>query len=282
MSPPLRLAPGRGGLPCLRLLAADGASAEIYAQGAHLVSWVPAGERASRLFLSERAEFRPGAAIRGGVPVIFPQFGSEGLLPRHGFARHRDWEWLPAESSSERALFRLGDGADTRALWPQRFEARLQVEIGGAELKLTLAVHNRGAASFSFTAALHSYLQLGDLAAVALRGLRDCRYRDAVSGGSALETSAELRFDEREIDRIYFDTPPQLQLQEGRRHLQIESRGFSDTVVWNPGDERARALTDLEPGGQRRMLCVEAAVIGRPVELSPDSHWQGSQRLIAE
>lgn len=272
---------GHGGLPCLRLAEPAGARAEIYAHGAQLTSWIPAGESTSRLFLSARAEFRPGAAIRGGVPVIFPQFGTEGLLPRHGFARTRDWEWLPAESGAQRAAFRLCDSEDTRARWPQRFEARLQVDIGGRELTLTLSVCNRGAATFSFTAALHTYLAVDDLGAVALHGLRDCRYRDAVLGGSTLETAPELRFDEREIDRVYFDTPPRLELREGQRRLELQALGFSDTVVWNPGAARARALADLEAGGHRRMLCVEAAVIGRPVEVSPDSCWQGRQRLIA-
>lgn len=282
MTPDTALQPGRGGLPCLRLADAAGAQAEIYRQGAQVTSWIPAGENASRLFLSARADFRPGVAIRGGVPVIFPQFGTEGLLPRHGFARTRDWDWLPAKSTPQRAVFRLSDDAETHAIWPQRFEARLQVDLDERELKLTLTVCNHDVATFAFTAALHTYLAVEDLGAVALRGLRDCRYRDAVLGGGALETGPELRFDEREIDRVYFDTPPVLQLQDGKRALRLQTHGFCDTVVWNPGAERGRQLADLEPGGHRRMLCVEAAVVGRPVEVSPGSCWQGSQRLIVE
>lgn len=36
---------------------------------------------------SSKAFFKPGKAIRGGVPVVFPQFGP-GALPQHGFARN--------------------------------------------------------------------------------------------------------------------------------------------------------------------------------------------------
>ena len=72
--------PGRGGLEKVVLRSRDGALAEVYLHGAHVTSWRPAGTREERLFLSERSEFRGGAAIRGGIPVIFPQFAAEGPL----------------------------------------------------------------------------------------------------------------------------------------------------------------------------------------------------------
>ena len=50
-------------------------------------------------------------------------------------------------------------------------------------------------------------------------------------------------------------------------------------MIWNPGAEKAAALNDLEPGGWQRMLCVEAAVVGRPVHLAPGERWQGRQQL---
>src|SRR5262245_34324600 len=78
------------GLPALRLTAADGATALVTHYGAHALSWIPAGGD-ERLYLSETAVFQPGTAIRGGIPVIFPQFGTLGPLPRHGFARTRTW-----------------------------------------------------------------------------------------------------------------------------------------------------------------------------------------------
>ena len=63
----------------------------VYLHGAHVTSWKPARDHDERLFLSERSEFRAGTAIRGGIPVIFPQFAAEGPLPRHGFARTSEW-----------------------------------------------------------------------------------------------------------------------------------------------------------------------------------------------
>jgi glucose-6-phosphate 1-epimerase len=50
-------------------------------------------------------------------------------------------------------------------------------------------------------------------------------------------------------------------------------------VVWNPGAVAGAALGDLEPGGYARMLCIEPAVIGRPVLLAPGATWCGIQGL---
>ncbi len=75
-----------GQLDALELHTADGASATISLYGAHLLSWQTADGR-ERLFLSERAVLDGSSAIRGGVPLIFPQFAARGNGQRHGFAR---------------------------------------------------------------------------------------------------------------------------------------------------------------------------------------------------
>ena len=78
-------AAGRGGLTCLRLTP-DAAEAEVYLHGGHVTHFQPRGG-APVLFLSAESSFGPTAAIRGGIPVIFPWFGaprrrSEGPGPR--------------------------------------------------------------------------------------------------------------------------------------------------------------------------------------------------------
>ena len=90
------LIPGVNGLPKVILSNSDGARAEIYLHGAHVTSWLPAGGE-EQLYLSAASEFRDGAAIRGGVPVVFPQFSSGGPLPKHGFARNLAWELISVE-----------------------------------------------------------------------------------------------------------------------------------------------------------------------------------------
>ena len=79
-------------LPRCVIEAPDGARAEIHLHGAHVTSWVPAGETADRMFVSAASHFAPDAPIRGGVPICFPQFADQGPLPMHGFVRTLDWQ----------------------------------------------------------------------------------------------------------------------------------------------------------------------------------------------
>ena len=81
------------GQPALKIQSPDGAQATVLLHGGHLVSWKPAGGE-EQLYLSPTAVAGQGQAIRGGVPVIFPQFEQRGpdvSLPRHGLARTRTW-----------------------------------------------------------------------------------------------------------------------------------------------------------------------------------------------
>lgn len=268
----------------LSLRADDGAQARLHTHGGHLLSWIPAGKAADRLYLSPISQAAPGVAIRGGVPVIFPQFAGEGPLPKHGFARTARWSRQDSAGqaqSSTKASLVLSDNDHSRALWPQAFSAQLDVRIGGEALEIRLSVRNTGERAFQFTAALHTYLRVNDLAEVELRGLQGLRYRDSAAGGvERREEGSALRFD-GEVDRIYFDTPPRLLLRDGQQALEVRQHGFTDTVVWNPGATKAAALADLPPGDYRRFVCVEAACVGTPVWLAPSASWSASQTLRA-
>ncbi len=262
------------GTPCIRLRAADGARAIVALHGAHLLSWIPTDGR-ERLFLSERARYDAGAAIRGGVPVIFPQFAARGPLPKHGFARTLPWRFAGA---GPRATFELTDNAATTA-WPHAFTAHLHIGLDGESLETTLEIHNRGTTGFVFTTALHTYLALGDLDAAALHGLGGCQYEDSAGGGAIRHQANEaLRFD-GEVDRIYTAPSGPLELHDGPHRLTIGQNGFADTVVWNPGAALAATIGDLGPHGHQRFVCVEAAQVTQPLRLAPGERWSGMQRL---
>ncbi|MBA4285240.1 MAG: D-hexose-6-phosphate mutarotase [Xanthomonadaceae bacterium] len=269
--------------PILNFVTADGARMTVHRHGAHVSAWTPADGR-ERLYLSGRSDYRPTAAIRGGIPVIFPQFAALGPLPKHGFARTANWSLIDAAADDGGrfvARFALGDDATTRAIWPQAFAAELRVLFGGARLAVSLTVTNTGVDAFAFTAALHTYLAVEAIEAVRLQGLKGLHYRDTANGGVAAVETADRLAIVGEVDRNYFDAPQALLLHEPQGTLRIEQSGFCDTVVWNPGPAKAAALADLDPGGYQRFLCVEAAVIGRPVRLQPGERWVGSQTLIA-
>jgi len=275
------------GLPVVDLLAPDGARARVSLQGGHILSWQPAGAR-EQLYLSPRSEFVAGKAIRGGVPVCFPQFAERGPLAKHGFARTLPWELVSHDSGKEDtlAVLRLRDSEATRAAWPHAFELELSVRIGGRELDIELACENLdlpGAMPLQFTAALHTYLRVADLDDVSVEGLAGLRYFDSVKQAEALQRMDLLLTGEKgvlDLDRIYFGVNERpLLVTEDRRQVVIRQQGFEDAVVWNPGPERCAKLADMPPEGWSEMLCVEAASIGRPVVLQAGESWVGRQSL---
>ncbi len=280
--PLVAIAPGAGDLPKLTLVAPDGARAEIYLYGAHVTSWIPAGGQ-ERLFLSRKSAFRAGAPIRGGIPVVFPQFGGGGPLPLHGLVRLMPWEFASAAVVGKGATMTLHvrDTEESRRQWPYSFQAELTVTIGGDRFEVTLAVTNTGTETFAFTSSFHTYLAVADLASTCVTGLDGLRYRDAAAGGiEVLETSPQIDFT-GEVNRIYFDAPVEAQLIEAEQTTVIRKAGFNDTVVWNPAAAKCATMADLEPNDYERFVCVEAAIVGAPAHLGPGRRWEGTQTIIA-
>jgi glucose-6-phosphate 1-epimerase len=263
--------------PSARVRVQRGADhAEIAIHGAHVLSWHCGGRE--RLYLSPRATFAPGQAIRGGVPVIFPQFSDRGSGLRHGFARLREWEVRQSADPAE-AHFALRENQDSLRDFPHPFRAELIVTLLERGLSIALQITNSGTQTLAFTAALHSYLRVDALAQARLAGLEGQPYLDSTQGGvMAIQRGAPLQF-EGETDRIYPDAVAPLQLSDGAGALRIEQRGFRDVVVWNPGAALSTRLGDLGPGEHARFVCVEAASVARPVQLAPAATWEGRQVL---
>lgn len=276
--------PTSRGHDVIRLAAPDGATVSLSLHGGHVLSWTPVGAP-EQLYLSPRSEYAAGKAIRGGVPVCFPQFAERGPLAKHGFARTLPWELVSQEQGQDDALavLRLRDSDATRAIWPHAFELELSVRVSGRLLDIELACENTGDAPLQFTTALHTYLRVADLDAVSVEGLSGLRYFDSIKQAEALQRMDLLLTGEKgvlDLDRIYFGVKERpLLVAEERRQVLIKQQGFDDAVVWNPGPERCAKLADMPPEGWSEMLCVEAANIGRPIELQPGESWVGRQSL---
>lgn len=269
------------GQPALAMRAPDGARATVLLHGAHLVSWIPAGGE-EQLYLSPTAKYGNGASVRGGVPVIFPQFNNRGPLPRHGLVRSRSWEATESVVRDGHAIgvLRFTDDIATRVHWKHGFEAELTVSLAGKEIDIELAVTNTGDTPFEFTAALHTYLRCNELLKVQLEGLQNRGYEDFLNGVAGKQWGDVLTFVGA-IDRIYHDVNGPLTLRELGRRTSIAMNGFDDVVVWNPGDDGVLQLADMPDEDWRRMLCVEAARIREPVRLMPGEDWAGMQSLRA-
>jgi glucose-6-phosphate 1-epimerase len=254
-----------GQLPALLLTAPDGAQASVTLYGAHLISWRGADGR-ERLFCSAKSALDGTRAIRGGVPVIFPQFAERGTGMRHGFARVSNWR--VAEQGIDDgwafAMFALapGDLAPQHAqAWPHGFELKLRIAIRANDLKMAFEVRNIGDTPFPFAAALHTYFLVDDIASVRIDGVE----------------TEELAITDK-FDRVYEGAAPRLALVDGGVVLTLRQEGFADAVVWNPGREDAAALADLADEEYRRFVCIEPALLDGPT-LQPGQRWQGEYHV---
>lgn len=266
------------GLPATELQLPCGDRLVVAHHGAHVLSWVSGGRE--RLYLSPQSVMDGHAAIRGGIPVCFPQFNQRGDLPKHGFARNVSWAPKPAKLEADRAhlALSLGDSAATRQWWDQRFEALLLIELTPGALQVELVVRNTDSKPLLFTGALHSYFALSDVAQARLLGLGGSAEWNAVTDGYGT-AAPELRFV-GEFDRVYSAAPAGYELLDGPHALSIvQDMDWTQTVVWNPGAAKCASLSDMPADGWQHMLCVEAAQVYEPICIAAGDFWQGAQRL---
>ena len=272
-----------GALPALTIEAPDGAQAIITLYGAHLVSWKSSDGKQS-LFCSAKSALDGSRAIRGGVPVIFPQFGERGNGMRHGFARVSNWR-LAASGIDDGwafAAFELNHDDLAPAIgaaWAHDFSLRLRVAVRAHELQMSLDVNNTGDRDFSFSGALHGYFLIDQLDRISVKGLQGVLYSDSTGETAATQNQADLVFSGK-LDRIYHDASGPLTLSAGAHTLRLEQTGFPDAVVWNPGTQDAAKLVDLADDEYERFVCIEPALTEARL-LPAGASWHGGQRVLA-
>ena len=240
------------------------ATARIALQGAHVMSYQPAGQP-PLIWLSRLARFASGKSIRGGVPVCWPWFGahaSDATLPGHGFARTVPWQLLDARQLPDYRLrleFELLQSDVTRAQWPHSSTVKNIVTIG-QELEVELATTNTGSAPFELGQALHTYFEIGDIRKTTISGLDGCEYLDKVDGGASKAQHGAVSFTQ-ETDRIYLGTRGCCEIHDPvlNRRILVTSTGSRSTVVWNPWTEKADKMGDFGSEGWTGMVCVETA-----------------------
>ena len=277
------LATGRetifAGLPAVELALPQGDTLRVMLHGAQVLSWVSGGQE--RLYFSPQSSMDGQAAMRGGVPVCFPQFNQRGplaeRLPKHGFARNVAWQADAPELGAEHArlTLRLKGNAQTRAWWPQAFALALHIELSPGALQLTLDVHNTDTQVLAFSGALHTYLAVPDVMQATLQGLGGQPEWDSLTDTHA-QAADTLRFA-AEFDRVYEAGPQPMTLNQ-TLHIS-QSPSWANTVVWNPAQDLCQRLADMPDDGWRHMLCVEAAQVYTPITLPAGGRWAGWQRL---
>ncbi|RZS01003.1 hypothetical protein BHM03_00030796 [Ensete ventricosum] len=52
-------------------------------------------------------------------------------------------------------------------------------------------------------------------------------------------------------------------------------------LVWNPWEKKSKSIPDLGDEEYKQMLCVDGAVVERPITLKPGEEWTGRLDLTA-
>ncbi len=267
------------GLACTRITLPNGDCVGVSDLGAQVLSWRSGGH--VRMFCSAGAVVDGSAAIRGGVPVCFPQFNARGPLPKHGLARRTTWQYQSAEVQGEAitARWQWDAAAPLHTDFPHALRAELAVTLSADQLQITLSATNTGDTAFAFTGALHTYLVVQGADMAALHGLEGAAFWDAAKGFAPAVQQGAVALGE-EVDRVYARSSQPLELCDAAGRLCIsQDAAWPETVVWNPGPALCISLGDMQPTDWMRMLCVEAAAINQPVALHPGQHWQAAQIL---
>ncbi|EJU9784883.1 D-hexose-6-phosphate mutarotase [Vibrio vulnificus] len=235
------------------------ATAGISLFGGHVVSYQPTG-KADVIWMSDKAVFDGKTALRGGIPVCWPWFGRIAA-PAHGFARTSEWELVEHRENDNGVIVELAlfPTEETHNLWPHMFDVRLIVEIGD-ELKVSLNILNIDDDAFTFSGALHTYLNVGDIEQTQTMGMGS-EYIDSLKAGELCHGGEVLQLTDT-IDRVYTQPEKEIVVKDPviERTLCIENQGHNSAVFWNPWAQGAAGMADMSDDGYKTMLCVESTL----------------------
>ncbi|KAJ2644606.1 hypothetical protein GGF44_000531 [Coemansia sp. RSA 1694] len=247
----------------------QGSSVKVYLYGATVTSWVCGGKE--RLFLSKLAKLDGSKPVRGGIPLVFPQFGP-GDLPQHGFARTRKWTLVSSAEHGQGVVvnLQLKDNEDTLASkWPHKFNLLYTIDLTATTLSTIIKYENVDSQPFTFTSLMHTYLRVPDISGTTVTGLKDVVYADKIKGGSDLVEGRDEVTVAANEDRVYVDVPGVVTVNYGDESIAIRRFNFKDIVLWNPWAEKAAEMSDFGNDEFPQMICVEAGTVASEISLRP-------------
>ena len=227
-------------------------------QGAQLLSFVPESGR-DWLWLSPQAEFAPGKAVRGGIPLCLPWFGVNRRrpeLPKHGWLRQRDWQLQAASCDAEGVVtLQLATASLPSELpdFPWVYEVEVEYRLG-REIELELRVRNCSSTVMPLSFAAHSYFS-AIIEQAQVFGLGSGRFLDNTDSLLAKQQVEPQTFF-GEVDRVFEGAGGRQRLLTGSQTLDISGEGCDTLVIWNPGERLAADMKDVG-GGYRDYVCVE-------------------------
>lgn len=303
---------GLNGLAVVDLTSNDGNSrCEVYLHGGTVTSWICEGEE--RLFLSNQAVFDGKRPIRGGIPIVFPQFSQPNpAIPQHGVARTSTWKFVGSQihETEVSAIFSLEDNEFTRSFWNHKFTLLYKVTLQLFSLKSELMIVNSGVEAFDFHCLLHTYLSVPHIDTASVSGLSTHKYVDKLNNSVVVdEQESEILFSE-EVDRVYLPNVgsgvQHFRLLDNTKNvelLKISSEAKTkqllqqfddismhlddtwsdshptDVVVWNAWIAKCKSIADLPDDAYLKYVCIEPGLVSKLHNLLPNHAYVLTQIL---
>lgn len=232
-------------------------NAKIALQGAHIFEF-KRREKKDILWLSPTSFFENGVAIRGGIPICWPRFGIlDKSMPAHGFSRTSMFKLSSVkeidENTTELTLL-LEDDEETRKIW--NFAFKLEVIFTVCDtLSVEMKTTNTDSKEFMITQALHSYFGVSNILNAKIEGLDYCPYLDTLTDKKELQKGDIII--NAECDRVYQEVKKDIVLKDENRVLNINAKGSSSCVVWNPWIEKGSKMSGMKVDAYKEFVCIE-------------------------
>lgn len=258
-------------------ISCDDYRATVLLQGAQLIHFSTKNDSDNWLWVSEKAEYKTGDSVRGGVPICWPVFGQFEANPQsvrdsfancnfdlkqHGFARNQLFNvdlFNPLHVNR-----RLDHFSSLTLSLPdlEGFEPKLGLQVKflfrSESFSISLTTTNHSEETVNFSQALHTYLPTADIEKTTITGLDKVTYTDTLDDWQTKTQQGKVTFSEG-VDRIYHAAPDLYLDEPGRSLPYLESKGSNSTVIWNPWHTKAHEISQFAAEDYKKMLCVETA-----------------------
>lgn len=239
------------------------ATMSISLHGAHITSFIPKKDSRERLWMSPLTVVDGSESIRGGIPVCWPWFADlrpngDTTLPMHGFLRTRPWQLQNVQHhQDDTTTVQFGLDIADEPGFPNQATVALEINLGEV-LTVKLVTQNTGRVAFPMTAALHTYFSVNNLADIQLQGVQG-QYRDKTRDLQTFDTPNLYTITEQ-TDRIHTGNVAAINILEGKDKTTIQQTGNDSAVIWNPGKEETKKVSNIPDEDYQRFVCIESAV----------------------
>lgn len=249
----------------------------VLLQGAQLIHFSTKDDPDNWLWVSDKAEYKRGDSVRGGVPICWPVFGQFDANPQavkdsfadcrfdltqHGFARTQIFD---LELFNPLLLGRRFQHLSSLTLsLPdlKDFHPKLSLQVkflfSADNFSIALTTVNHSEETVHFSQALHTYLPTKNIESTVISGLNQVTYTDALDGWTTKTQQGYVTFSEG-VDRIYHGAPYLSAYTLAPGISVIMNKGSNSTVVWNPWHTKAHEISQFAKDDYKKMLCIETA-----------------------